>query len=359
MPDSGWRTSAFLRMNGLRYIVYASPVVLLVAFCVYEFTVRRPSESAPGSQSELISTWEKEIKKVGAQDAYADFSKSVALLSRDQQHMRAHAFGAALYRSVGITGLPTCDDKFSYGCFHEFLGEAIADLGIESVPLLNQECFRALSVSPLSCQHGIGHGVLAAYGYDYESLKQSLAVCSNLPGSDFIGGCPAGVFMEYNVRTMLGAQAEPREYTGSPYAPCDSFTGNSQMACIYWQPQWWTQTVTRAMGREEAYADMGGYCRKFGVTVELRRACFEGLGNIVTQQSAYDPVRARALCEKASAEPLQSLWCRSIGANHFGVEVGAKEAAAMCNDLTSEPFTYCMAYAKNEANAVRQLPTSL
>lgn len=305
-----------------------------------------------------VDHWEDVIKREGAADAYAEFAGYVSSQSVGWQHEAAHAFGSALFAVAGSDGITTCDMRFSFGCFHQFLGDAIQALGLESIPDLNSRCFDALSESPLSCQHGIGHGTLAAIGYDDDALMQALAICRGLPGTDPIGGCYSGVFMEYNMRTMLAEAAETRPYDGNALAPCDAVDDIYRPACFYWQPQWWRYGVFGDRNSSDAFTEMGALCNLHATTSALRRACFEGIGNIVEQESGFDPAIASALCDAVSSRSSDVLFCRSMGANHFGIDVGKATGAQMCEGLTGADSDYCLAYARNEANIlfVREAP---
>ncbi len=350
--------------NMRRYFLTLGFLVLIGGGIAYSEMSR---SQANGTQRDPLAgehEWRDEIRKSGAEFAYETLAQSVAAESVHTQHSAAHAFGAALFAEEGADGLPVCDSRFSFGCFHEFLGVAIPALGIESVSMLNDACYDDLSESPLSCQHGIGHGVLSTYGYDNRALLQSLEVCRGLKRGDPIGGCYGGVFMEYNVRTMLGEQATPRKFAGNPFDSCESLDGVFVPACLYWVPQWWLQEIfgpgsaNARMEKHEVYAAMGSYCRDFAHTDELTRACFEGLGNVVADYADFESETARTLCEAAGTRPAEDLLCLAIGANHFGINSGAEVALQMCIGLEGDALTYCTAYARNEANIalVRPLP---
>lgn len=337
-------------------------VIVLAAFFVYS----SPSSAAYDPRApwrEQVSHWEQAIRERGGTAAYEDFAGVVAELPYAEKHVKAHAFGAGLFAALGAEGVSVCDARFSFGCFHQFLGDAIAAIGLESIPSLNERCFDALSQSPLSCQHGIGHGTLAAIGYDERALDEALRICRDLPGADPIGGCYGGVFMEYNVRTMLAEEATTRDFTGNYFAPCDALESEYVAACIYWQPQWWLNVITTRDSPDATFATMGDLCREFSTDADINRQCFEGIGNIVAQTSGFDPGKARVLCDNAAIFDLRSrtsdrerVLCRAIGANHFGIDVGADAARAVCEGLTGNAETFCLAYAANTGNVANELP---
>lgn len=320
------------------------------AALAYVFVPGDAPLAIPSVWGERVALWEEQIRRGGGDAAYESFAHAVEDMSYAQRHEQAHAFGAALFKVEGTDGIAVCDDRFSFGCFHQFLGDAIHTLGLGSVIELNARCFDALEKSPLSCQHGVGHGVLSALGYDDDALQKALDTCAALPGTDPIGGCYGGVFMEYNVRTMLADEATAREYRGNPFAPCDTLGGAFTIACMYWQPQWWMQTSVAGKTVREQFRAMGDYCRTFSKTNELERSCFEGLGNVVSMAADFNPDEARTLCEAAAKTARERLLCLSIAANHFGLDVSRDAAESVCEGLPDGEHTYCLAYARNEMN---------
>lgn len=331
-------------------------LMLAVLFSVFLYEQKRSIHSE-NEVAQGESHWASRIGAVGPRHAYEEFAQAVSDLDRGKQHTSAHVFGAALYEVEGISGLSVCDTRFSYGCFHEFLGRAIAEHGLASVSELNDGCISALAESPLSCQHGIGHGVMAYFGYREEDLLRALGVCEDLPYNDPIGGCYGGVFMEYNFRTMLGTEGRIREFEGDVHEPCNRLRDLYKPPCAYWQPQWWQQMIFSGSADAEVYERMGEYCRDMGELGGLLRSCMEGLGTITSQVSGYDPEKAALLCDSAaSGDPRLRLFCTALAANSFGIEVGKEAAERACARLEGEEGQYCLAYAHNEANILNILP---
>lgn len=313
-----------------------------------------------GDISERDAYWTSLIRREGAAQAYGDFGAAVASLPPQLQHENAHVFGGALFEVEGLPGLATCDSKYSFGCYHEFLGRAIASLGLSVVTKLNQDCVDLLKGSALSCQHGIGHGIEAALGYDGAALKKSLALCESLPYNDPIGGCYGGVFMEYNMQTMLGDQGKPRALVnGDVQYPCDTVGEPFTPACYFWQPQWWHQILREQGIRDQSaiYAKIGAYC--MAAPAADRRSCFEGTGNNLVADANFDGDAARELCIAATKDPTYQLYCRSLAADSLFVGGAGKkgDAEAVCEGLTGASYEYCAAYASNHANIANELPS--
>lgn len=340
-------------MSHARYLAVCAALALC-AVAVYALLRANAGTSLP----ERDSYWYERIKDAGGEDAYRELASAVADLSPQHQHEEAHAFGGALFAAEGVQGLSVCDASFSFGCFHEFLGRAIAALGLSSVPELNERCFQELSDSPLSCQHGIGHGIMAHLGYDDEALRESLALCRDLAHADSIGGCYGGVFMEYNVQTMLGEDGRIRPMGEDAQYPCSVLPEEYGAACYFWQPQWWRQVLVE-QGEPDAsvhYAQIGMWCE--GAPARFLRECFEGIGNNIPPDAGFDGARARELCEAATNNPERQLYCKSLAANSLFVGGAGKtgDALALCEGLSGEAAAYCEAYARNEANIM--LPKS-
>ncbi len=330
-------------------------IQLAVALCVVVAVVvagQLRTRVAPPPLAESAAKqeayWQDRITKEGGERAYAELGEAVAPLLPSKQHEQAHMFGGALYEVEGVKGMGACDANYSYGCYHEFLGRAIAEMGLESVASLNQACIDTVKKSPLSCQHGIGHGIAAFEGYTHQALVQSLKQCKSLPYNDPIGGCYGGVFMEYNFQTMLLSEGRVRPLGSNAYEPCDTVDPDFRNACYYWQPQWWSQASRRLTG-PEGFATMGARCAEVGPYI---RSCYEGLGNIAGSEADFDPATTKAFCEAVSRDPQYQLYCKSVAANSLSLGGAGKVAdgITVCDGLAADDLRYCQAYARNELN---------
>ena len=190
--------------------------------------------------SDVRELFARDIREFGGVDAYARLAFAMQGLEIEEQHEYAHTFGHELYAVEGEQGIGACDARFAFGCFHQFLGEAIGDLGTTSVGRLYDAC-ATITGTRRVCQHGIGHGVLSAIGYDEADLKGALELCNSVTRERTYAGCVGGAFMEYNLRIIASAEGiqGPREFSGDMYAPCTSVSSLDQKTCTFWLPQWW------------------------------------------------------------------------------------------------------------------------
>ena len=297
--------------------------------------------------------WKSAITSRGGKVAYADFGRVVSVLTPEMQHQEAHVFGGALYDAEGLAGLAVCDAEFSFGCFHEFLGRAIAQLGFSSIAELNQACTIALGSTALSCRHGIGHGILAYLGYSDADLTKALATCKQVSTDDPIGGCDVGVFMEYNLRVMLGVDGKVRPEHGTDMQfPCDSVSDEAKATCYYAQPQWWQQNFRKngLSDEQDMFQRIGELCAE--APSQYQRNCFEGVGVIAPAAVSFSGENTLALCESASADVVDQLYCRSFAANAIFTSGGITkdDASVLCEGLTGDSYEFCSSYATNKSN---------
>ena len=366
------------RFNWFLFLGISIPLVLLFVSIVYIFSTQenvtvedtvKNITSIPytpeSTTKETQMFWKERIRAVGEHQAYGELKRAYQGKSADDQHFAAHLFGGELYQTKGIDGLSICDATFSYGCYHEFLGRAIAVDGLSVVPALNESCRQNLDSHALSCQHGIGHGLLTYAGYELEDLKEALSYCKDLPYNNSIGGCYGGVFMEYNMRTMLSVDGiPPREYGGATledaqvYEPCTQLPSYASPACYYWQPQWWNSVlrVSTKNTTVERYEKMGDLCDGLEGSA-FRRLCFEGLGNITVLLTS-DPQTAADFCNAAASDTASETYCRADAANSFAAVPELSDSAHLvCEGLVGENNSYCLGYSKNIFNKVQ--PASL
>lgn len=289
--------------------------------------------------------WIDRIQKEGGFAGYAEFASSVADLSPKDQHQKVHYFGGALYEAEGISAAGVCDAQFSYGCFHEFLGRAILAEGLSSMQVLDDACFAGGVPHSLSCQHGIGHGVLAYIGYEKKDLDHALDECSRLSHMDSIGGCYGGVFMEFNFRTMLADETVRVVEHGNLRFPCDDLKSDYLNACAFWQPDWWRFLYQQAGdSKEKIFSKMGLLCDTLESSAQP--SCYQGIGNITARESNFDARAGAKLCDLTSTQGEYRLLCRSFLADSLNTGGAGKkgEAAAACEDLPDTMRRACMKY---------------
>jgi len=298
--------------------------------------------------------WEEWIEKKGGVRSYEDFAHSVEGLREDEQHTMVHIFGGALYDTEGLSSLSVCDSRFFYGCFHEFTGRATAEKGIDSVDELNQECIDSLDGSEEeACRHGLGHGIQVFFGYTSNDLLSALDVCATLPENNaYGGGCFGGIFMEYNLRTMLAEDGAVRDSVDM-LNPCSGLPDEYVPACAYWQPQWWRSGPLSHLKMWEVYGRMGRYCKEMeenlGNTEEdhriIRSMCFGGIGGISAPDSGFNTFLIKKVCDIAAGTEEERILCRANAAYRMTESPLRDEAKDACEGLGDIGLEYCHAFA--------------
>lgn len=365
MLKNGWqRAGLFLGAVGL---------IVLVAVNLHIKSIPPPYQLAAynfNDQKALLHRFEQEIHTFGDNRAYNRLADAVANLSADDQHEYGHLFGDALYEVEGLKGIAVCDTRFSYGCFHQILSNALRGYGTSAMPMLDQKCKDVLKDAYLSCQHGLGHGVMVSVGlnkkgYDEVHLKQALAECQKLPDDHPLGGCDGGVYMEYNLRTTANVELNQNSIRhmdkGDFYSPCDHLKPSQQPTCYFWMPQWWASAgairyaINQNISDDKLYQRTGTLCNQ--LSKESIRSCFEGIGYAAISTAKLDPQKTLSLCGAATSDKHNNLYCRSFAASMLkSVTRNSATATSMCEGLDSSSKSFCIAYAKEQGNFFVALP---
>lgn len=286
--------------------------------------------------------WQEVIENDGPQQAYQKFVEDT-LSEKDSavQHALAHRFGSLLYSLGGLENLGVCDASFTFGCFHSFLGDAIAKEGVDIIEELDEACNSAFTDGGFACQHGIGHGLLAYYGYDRNDLDKALDKCSLLTDQGPAAGCGGGVFMEYNFRTMLdpsGSDLLMREFDVSdPHEPCLDIDEEFITHCYNEQPNLWKHAFNWD------YQKISSLCNE-APTDELQRICLTSLGYSTLVNNEYDIEKTKQACDEM-VDDNAKLLCRFATGRGLMSDLDFNSASAVvaCSGLSGEDYQSCVA----------------
>ena len=342
----------------ISYIAVLIGILSLFAFGIASNHLL-PGNPAGKTQGALEWHWTERIEKVGGPAAYEELKASIKGLSLTSQHRQAHIFGAAAYHVLGLEVTTICDDSYFYGCFHEAIGQALSEHGLSVLSDIQDICAAKLP-DPTRCWHSIGHGLVATLGYSPKDLESATPECRKLSEryADPRGDCIQGVFMEYNLRTLVDPELKnQRAATGdgitpdTMYEPCTSialFTPTERAFCIFWLPTWWSGVLSReGKTQTQAYARMGEMCELLESRREVR-ACFEGLGKLTLFNSTLNATQTISLCNSASTKEENRLYCRSSAAyilSFLGGPSRYQDAISTCNGLVGEEKKFCVAHA--------------
>ncbi len=296
--------------------------------------------------------WKERIEKVGGMEAYQELSRILKKTDISYQHVQAHVFGGVLYDVRGLSAIAVCDLEFSMGCYHEYLGRAISDKGVDIVLQLAKECSLLPVFTQGGCFHGIGHGIQATLGYAPKDLGQAVEWCSKISVPYPFAGesCAAGLYMEYHFRTLSNPSTPLLRpvVEDNYFSPCDTLPQHRVRTCILYLPEWWITLLYKPEYRTDdapLYKKMGEMCHALNLSRELEDTCFTALG--VTSVMDTDTQKIIKRCRSASRTPKEETLCRGAAAWQFRHNTAAP-ASQLCTGLLGDALEYCMAYATGD-----------
>lgn len=246
--------------------------------------------------ADLRNSLKNNVQKEGGERAYLKLKEQFEKKEPQSSvipHLAAHLFGEIIYQDMGMDGLTICDKSFTYGCFHGFFNAITSEKGIEYIPELNRICKENTKViSPLACQHGLGHGLGEYYGP--EKVGLSLKECRKMGAESIPFGCVGGVFMEYNFPSMFDFISQNDDVVrkfdeNNPYGPCMNVEDEFRKSCYFRLTEWW-EVIT-----EKDYRKMGNLCG--GIRAEAyKNACFTGIGAALITTNGFLTPQAKESC---------------------------------------------------------------
>lgn len=315
-------------------------LLLLGGIVVMELWMIVGEQRKPNVQGERISQlrseWMRSIRRDGANNAYTALKIRYAAEPHGKRHEMAHLFGEVLFQAAGENGIGACDADNEFGCYHGFLSMAVRSRGIGIIHDLDQACIRAWGPREHACQHGIGHGILEYLGRD--KLIEALDLCAELSWKEEIGGCGGGVFMEYNLPTILTADGvdtgvRPQTDT-SIYEPCDSIPSQYRMNCLFTLVQWWGRQF------DHDFSKLGMLCMQLPLSKE-RTVCYEGIGQIAAPTTNYDVEKTIAACARMPNTDTMHICRRQASWSTWSSLPNRKDAAAVCSGLPDRIRSLC------------------
>lgn len=280
-------------------------VIFLVSLFVYGGDESRVIGAHVGSFQELEQRFAALADEKGALYAY-DILRKAPLPEGTDLHLLGHAVGDKLYAQKGTEGIALCTEEFRNACSHSIVIGTLNELGPsqEALALIDASCRKApggLGAYTM-CYHGLGHGVLAYFGYD---LKETSAFCGRMSTQEYQNEqgaqCIGGAIME-----LVGGGGHDRDkwltaqtkYFNDrrPLSPCDTslVPQNAKVFCY----SYLTPRFLLLAGAELAAPDPStfekamSYCGAVpaGDTAS-RRACFGGFGKEFVPMAAGRDIR--------------------------------------------------------------------
>lgn len=244
-----------------------------------------------GETFEEMEDFFKEVAEKKGPVYALDLLKVAPLPPETDVHLLAHAIGNILYKKYGLEGMKFCTEDFRNACSHSIVVGAFVERGAEAIPDIAEICRRAPGGKGAyaMCFHGLGHGVLAAEGYD---LRSAVSLCRRAGSPEFnyieSAECVGGVIMEsidgVHDKEVWEKQRKTYFRDGDPLFPCyrgDWIPSNARDACFsYLTPHLWQAAGADLRNPTEAdFEKSFMYCGALtGESDQYKEACFGGFG---------------------------------------------------------------------------------
>ena len=343
----------------LFFFIHASPK----EFFGQPFTEIKALENGPRGFDEIAAFFRDVAKKKGA--AYAFDLMKVAPIPPDiDVHLLAHEVGDILYKQQGADGVAVCTDDFRNACSHTIVVGLFREKGEAALPLIAEACHHAPGGTGAytMCFHGLGHGILAATGYD---LKRTVGICKKTGTSAYnkreYPECVGGAIMELTggVHDPVERDREAKKYMtqNNPLSPCnrDFMDDAAGPVCyIYLTPHLFELAgVDIGNPLPQYFAKAFAFCSQIHSQEADRDACFGGFGKefigIVRSRDARKSTLQNMDSEKLS---LIYTWCMKAGIDqgkgaclfsaasslYWGGENGEELPLSFCSIIGNETY---------------------
>ena len=286
--------------------------------------------------------------------AYAE--EQAKQLTRTSLHATGHNVGEILYRHEGMGAVADCGDSFQWGCLHQVIGELFNAKGPSTIKDLTSFCATyPVGKERGNCEHGLGHGITYASGYDPSSLNKDLDRCDSItparpiPWND---SCHAGVMMEYNMHFIAmdydGQNGRPVE-SSRPLELCEHLGSKTHQAfCVWWAVPWLHGRVFKFEYSADAMASLGAICKEMNDPV-LLRACYRSIGRSVGVDGDLPAAWAAQLCTSTTDIKKYQRLCIAQAASVYRVAENNSGAQAICDLVADDPKLSCVGALKGQS----------
>ncbi len=222
-------------------------------------------------------------------------------------HLLGHSIGDILYVQKGVEGIADCTQDFRNACSHSIVVGALGEFGpgADTLAHIDDACKKAPGGSGAytMCYHGLGHGVLAFFGYD---LAQTSALCKQMGTREYhdeqYTQCVGGAIME-----LMGGGGHDKEKwlaareryltDDEPLAPCDTaLVPDATKSFCY---MYLTPRLLELAGADLGSPDPAMFPKAFSFCdaiprseERLRDSCFGGFGKEFVPLAAGRDIRA-------------------------------------------------------------------
>lgn len=339
--------SVIQKLHQSRRLVISLLVIIVLISIYFLIPWKKVSQNAPVKSPSLYaqakifnSKWNVQINEFGPQKAYDNFKAETITKTLGQQHAYGHLFGELLYDRNGVENLRYCDETFQYACFHGLMGKMIKVEGTNVVPELVNKCkeLNQTEAKIFRCQHAIGHGILAYFGYSIDNVKSALDVCNSMTNNIRLDICSGGIYMEYTFRPMQKEEGRTREIENDELlSPCNQLSDTYRPNCYYEQTAWWLDVLP---GTDEQKTEkIVQICSQ--LSAKEQTTCARGFGNYLAIYLEDKYLQTIPLCNKFNDKEKISVCIRQAAytlANNYDLKAWAND---LCATLTGADLDRC------------------
>lgn len=305
-------------------------------------------------------------------------------------HLIGHEVGYVLYAQEGVSGLGKCTDRFrGAACAHAIVIQEFVHEGSAALERLANTCAEKPigSFGHADCLHGLGHGIVAYLGYDFERAIGECKKVSDIATNGRVASdpeyatwyeCVDGATMEMlqgNHDKNQWEKAKPLYLPDSDvFMPCDaSFMSKEVQPACY---AYIRARILRKVGRTkeettvrpDMYKKALSYCARIPEKeMANRNACYGGFGvDFVYFVNGYDDrkfkdmadetlLTVHDLCALAGTLDARSPCTLTASDMILSRGEGLRAAGAFCR-LASDPIIKDRCYSTIVNLAEKYLP---
>lgn len=276
-------------------------------------------------------------------------------------HLLGHVIGDILYKQKGKDGMRFCTQEFRNACSHTIVVGLYLDRGEAALNDIAQACKQAPGGAGAytMCFHGLGHGILAVTGYDFED---AVAMCGRIVPGGFSSRepveCVGGALMELisggdHDKTAWEKQSAIFLSTADPLAPCNaSYVPQQAQGMCY---EYITPHLFTVVGSDltdptpEAIRDAFALCMGLPAESSNQGACFRGFGKELVNVVIKNDIRtvdtisneqARLMYEKCALAPTtfgrQQCMVHLVNSLYWGGENSQDSSVLFCSQVSEE-----------------------
>lgn len=308
-----------------------------------------------------LSSFFKELsQKRGAPYAFT-ILKEVEVSPGTDLHLLGHIVGDELYKQRGIDGIQFCTHDFRNACSHSIVIGAFTKDGDNALGEIAKACENAPGGKGAytMCFHGLGHGVLAYYGYDYKKMIESCKKTGTPAHQDQeFAECVGGAVME----TVAGGGHDPITWQKQrdvyltkkdPLHICSESMTPSRardMCYTYITPFLW-EAAGGKLGQPDEKSIQKAFLFCDAVDERHKDACYSAFGkefiglataHDIREVSTISPKQAsiiKTLCALAPSQRAQSdCVANTVGSLFWGGENNPRASILFCNQYDHSSY---------------------